>query len=99
MVETTWTDLFSMLEDVRKHVLAGEHVVSCNDPVTRMLGMRSSENVWWISLVSVKSACPSCHREELLFEQFRTREGRQQLLQAFAVGRPRKTIWQHLKEV
>jgi len=97
--QTVWTDLFAMLEDIRKHVQDWGRVYAYDDPVNRTLYFRSAERLWEISLAAVSVARPSNHWEDFLFKQFRTQEGRERLLRIFEWGRPRKTIWQHLKEV
>jgi len=97
-VMALWSNLFAMLENVRKHVEAGGEVSSFDDPTRMRVGFRGEAGEWEISLGSVKGAKPSGHQEERLYELFRTEEGRRRLLRGFKGADSRKTIWEHLKE-
>jgi hypothetical protein len=93
-----WPSFFSMLEDIRKHVQAGEQVTLVDDAFRLRLGFRGEASEWDIELASVKRAKPSTPEEQRFCELFRTLEGRRQLLKHFERGSLRKTIWEHLKE-
>jgi prolyl-tRNA synthetase len=83
-----WNNLFEMIEDMQKHVLAGDVVVSSDDPMRRVIGFTGPFEVWEIALTTVMesprfSNGSSKHRR--ITKLIRTIPGRAQLCQRGAI--------------
>jgi hypothetical protein len=79
-----YTDLFKMIEDVRRAVAAGDRVVNMDNPVSLHLGYQGLTQEWAISLFNVKkmrSRKSDWTQEQAeAYEQFRTIKGRLELV-------------------
>jgi hypothetical protein len=89
MGEEYWKNYFEMIEDVRRHVRAGDRVIPSDDPRTRTLGYISHLKEWRIPLTTVmhrgyvgERLRPETARERKILQLCKTVTGRAALLMA-----------------
>lgn len=91
------SDLFEMLEDVRRHVLqTGRRVEADDSPLDRAFGYRDGEHLWRISLTDVKCAKAEAKdaKQAAWAEMFHTPEGRKRLVDPIAIAF--QEVWSRL---
>lgn len=74
-----WTDLFAMIEDMQKRVLAGDAIEPHDDPRRLAVGYCSLVDEWLIGLHAVMKAVPKNRTQALILSGFRGAEFRAQL--------------------
>lgn len=75
-----YNDLFEMIRLMRDHrAQHGLPILTQDDPIRRVVGFVSGEEVWEASLSALKRALPRSHREDLLRELLSSPDGRQRL--------------------
>lgn len=84
-----YTNLFDLLDDVRCYIQKNRQTVELADnPFTRTLGYKSQDREWSITLTDVKrsSLLPLTAEQQRLVDQFKTLEGRRELVKPAPVA-------------